>query len=236
MANPSCASAPHAAGPIPVLKKEYRVLPGCVDEDGQPLTVLGAAVGAFAAIPAVSPIVVTVPPCRAEDEAYAALPSKLRPKVLFVRGGESRRASVLNALRQLQASGCDVVLVHDGARPWVSRAVIDAVIGAALIHGAAVPVLPAIETPKILDDSVSRRDCGFITRHPRRETIVFAQTPQGFAFGPLLEAHEKAAKSGAEFTDDAEVWAFAWPDTKVAAVPGDPANKKITFAEDLAQC
>jgi 2-C-methyl-D-erythritol 4-phosphate cytidylyltransferase/2-C-methyl-D-erythritol 2,4-cyclodiphosphate synthase len=216
------------------LKKEYRVLPGCADDDGQPLTVLGAAVGAFASVPAVSQIVVTVPADRAEDEARAALPSQLRPRVLFVRGGESRRVSVLNALRNLHASSCDVVLIHDGARPWVSRAVIDAVIGAALIHGAAVPVLPATETPKIIDGLASNQACGFITRHPRRETIVFAQTPQGFAFGPLREAHEKAAKSGADFTDDAGVWAFAWPDVKVAAVPGDPSNKKITFAGDLA--
>jgi 2-C-methyl-D-erythritol 4-phosphate cytidylyltransferase len=228
------------------VKKEYRVLPGCADADGKPLTVLGAAVGAFASVPDVCQIVVTVPPDRenAEDEARAALPSKLCPGVLFVRGGENRRVSVFNALRSLHISGSryDFVLIHDGARPWVSRAVIDAVIGAALIHGAAVPVLPSVETPKMLngpfDGAGDGRGpgYGFIMGHPRRETVVFAQTPQGFAFGPLLEAHEKAAKSGAEFTDDAGVWAFAWPDAKVAAVPGDAANRKITFPEDLLQC
>jgi 2-C-methyl-D-erythritol 4-phosphate cytidylyltransferase len=80
---------------------------------------------------------------------------------------------------------------------------------------------------------------GFITQHPRRETIVFAQTPQAFAFGPLLEAHEKAAeaaKTGVEFTDDAGVWAFVWPEKKAAAVPGEVSNKKITFPEDLSSC
>ncbi|MDR1095536.1 MAG: 2-C-methyl-D-erythritol 4-phosphate cytidylyltransferase [Spirochaetaceae bacterium] len=235
---------------VKAVKKEYRVLPGCADADGKPLTVLGAAVSAFAAVPAIGQIVVTVPPDRedAEDEARAVLPSTLCSRVLFVRGGENRRVSVLNALRSLRASGCryDFVLIHDGARPWVSRAVIDAVIGAAVIHRAAVPVLPSIETPKVLGGPFDGAGAaagdgqvpgyGFITRHPRRETVVFAQTPQGFAFGPLLEAHEKAAKSGAEFTDDAEVWAFAWPDTKVAAVPGEAANRKITFPEDLPQC
>jgi 2-C-methyl-D-erythritol 4-phosphate cytidylyltransferase len=222
---------------VNAVKKEYRVLPGLVDADGMPLTVLGAAVGTFALVPDIYQIVVTVPPDRecAEAEARAALPSELCSGVSFVRGGENRRVSVFNALRSLQAGGCDFVLIHDGARPWVSRAVIDAVIGAALIHGAAVPVLPSVETPKMLAGSGG----GFITGHPRRETVVFAQTPQGFAFGPLLEAHEKAeksAKSGVEFTDDAGVWAFAWPDAKVAAVPGEAANRKITFPEDLSPC
>jgi 2-C-methyl-D-erythritol 4-phosphate cytidylyltransferase len=214
-------------------KKEYRVLPGCVDGDGQPLTVLGAAVGAFVSVPAVSQIVVTVPPDGdyTEEKACAALPRKLRRGVLFVRGGENRRVSVLNALRSLQTSGrrYDFALIHDGARPWVNGAVINAVIGAALVHGAAVPVLPSVETPKVLGGP----GYGFITQHPDRETIVFAQTPQGFAFGPLLEAHERAAKSGMKFTDDAGVWAFAWPEAKIAAVPGEAANRKITFPEDL---
>jgi 2-C-methyl-D-erythritol 4-phosphate cytidylyltransferase len=222
------------------IKKEYRVLPGCADADGKPLTVLGAAVGVFAAIPAISQIVVTLPPDQedAEGEVRAVLPSKLCPGVLFVRGGENRRVSVFNALRSLQTNSCDFVLIHDGARPWVSRAVIEAVIDAAVIHGAAVPVLPSVETPKMLDGPFDGQGpcCGFIMGHPRRETVVFAQTPQGFAFGPLLEAHEKAAKSGAEFTDDAGVWAFAWPDAKVAAVPGEAANRKITFPEDLPRC
>jgi 2-C-methyl-D-erythritol 4-phosphate cytidylyltransferase len=227
----------------PVVKKEYRALPGSTGGDGRPLTVLGAAVSAFARVPAVSKIVVTVPSDRdsAEDEARAALPAGL-PDILFVRGGKSRRESVYNALRSLHTSGepYDIVLIHDGARPWVSTSLIDAVIGAALVYGAAIPVVPAVETPKILENASPGP--GFIARHPRRQTVVFAQTPQGFMFGPLMEAHEKAAKTvkmaikGAEFTDDAEVWAFAWPAEKIATVPGETANKKITFPEDLAPC
>jgi 2-C-methyl-D-erythritol 4-phosphate cytidylyltransferase len=233
----------------PIIKKEYRELPGYTDEAGRPLTVLGAAVGAFAGAPAIAQIVVTVPPDRenAEDEARAALPRGLCPGILFVRGGETRRVSVFNALKALYASGrrYDVVLIHDGARPWASTTLINAVIRAALVHGAAIPVVPAVETPKVLDsgsvlfNQENGLCAGFITQHPRRETLVFAQTPQGFAFGPLLEAHEKAeeaAKNGVEFTDDAGVWAFAWPEKKVAAVPGEASNKKITFPEDLAPC
>ena len=228
----------------PGVKKEYRMLPGHTDGNGKPLTVLGAAVSAFAEVPAVSKIIVTVPPDRdnAQDEARAALPPGLSG-IFFVRGGKNRRASVYHALRYLQASGgaggeqAGLVLVHDGARPWVSVSLINAVIGAARVHGAAIPILPAVETPKILDNLDTRRGAlsGFITQHLRRENVVFAQTPQGFLFGPFIEAHEKAAAKtdGMEFTDDAEVWAFAWPERKVAAVPGEAANKKITFPEDL---
>jgi 2-C-methyl-D-erythritol 4-phosphate cytidylyltransferase len=229
------------------VKKEYRLLPGFSGEDGQPLTVLGAAVSVFAHIPAIAKIAVTVPPNR-EDEARAALPEGVRDGILFVNGGNSRRASVYNALCGLHASGIryDLVLIHDGARPWVSTAVINAVIDAAAVYGAAIPVLPVVETPKELDIADARGQItGFITRHPRRETVFIAQTPQGFSFASLLEAHEKAAeavkapafgtsKADTEFTDDAEVWAFSWPDRKIAAVPGEKANKKITFPEDLA--
>jgi 2-C-methyl-D-erythritol 4-phosphate cytidylyltransferase len=214
--------------------------------------VLGAAVSAFTQVPAVfktaktSNIIVTVPPGRdnAEDEARAALPTGIQD-IFFIRGGENRRISVFRALCHLKASGeqPDLVLIHDGARPWVSASLIKAVIDAARTHGAAIPVVPAVETPKILagtNRANARRDgfSGFITQHPRRETLVFAQTPQGFRFGPLMEAHEKAAKAaknGAEFTDDAEVWAFAWPETRVAAISGETANRKITFPEDLPE-
>ncbi|MDR1469381.1 MAG: 2-C-methyl-D-erythritol 4-phosphate cytidylyltransferase [Spirochaetaceae bacterium] len=233
----------------PAVKKEYRMLPGYTDGDGRPLTVLGSAVSAFAEVPAVSKIIVTVPPGRdnAEDEARAALPEGLGglPGIVFVRGGENRQTSVYRALRYLQvlqADGehYDLVLIHDGARPWVSASLINAVIGAARVHGAAIPVVPVIETPKILDNAETGDGAisGFITRHPRRKCVVFAQTPQGFRFEPLMEAHEHAAKAeraakNDEFTDDAEVWAFAWPQMKIAAVPGEAANKKITFPEDL---
>jgi 2-C-methyl-D-erythritol 4-phosphate cytidylyltransferase len=223
----------------PAVKKEYRLLPGHTDRDGQPLTVLGAAVSAFFYAARVSQIVVTVP-CNREDaerEARAALPEAVLPGTAFVRGGETRRDSVYRALRYLQAnSPCDYVLIHDGARPWVSPAVINAVIEAAIAWKAAVPVLPVVDTPKVLAPVSGQGAAlsGFIEQHPRRETIVCAQTPQGFAFEPLLKAHTKTARRGVELTDDAGVWSYAWPKDKVAAVPGDKANRKITFPEDAA--
>jgi 2-C-methyl-D-erythritol 4-phosphate cytidylyltransferase/2-C-methyl-D-erythritol 2,4-cyclodiphosphate synthase len=73
----------------------------------------------------------------------------------------------------------------------------------------------------------------FITRHLRRADLYTAQTPQGFRFRSILDAHEKAVETTlpAEYTDDAEVWGeFAG---RVALVAGDPENRKITFPEDL---
>jgi 2-C-methyl-D-erythritol 4-phosphate cytidylyltransferase len=216
------------------LKKEYRPLPGRFDPDGNPLTVLGAAVTAFTSIEEVCCIVITIPP-GGEADARAALPPALAAAfpeeyLRYVPGGPTRRASVHNALEALKSLGPSYVLIHDGARPWVDEALIRRTITAALVHDAVVPLLPLTETPKVLDDA------GFVRRHLKRAQIGGAQTPQAFVYPAILRAHEQAAirerEEGVDYTDDAEVWGeFAGP---VAVVEGSPQNRKITFPEDLA--
>ena len=222
-------------------KKEYLPLPGA--DSG--LTVLGAAVTAFAAIPQVKIIVITVPdnPETGEAAARNALPPELlagynRPTVLFVSGGKTRRASVYNALSLLSArdfSGC--VLIHDGARPWISPSLIRRLITAVKKYNAVIPFLPVTETPKVIDRPLGGTRSGpvFIQQHLKRELVGNAQTPQCFAFPEIFTAHEKAAarekSERREFTDDAEVWAAFCG--LVAAIPGEPQNRKITFPEDL---
>lgn len=219
------------------IKKEYQILsPDLVDESGKPLTVLGAAVMVFAALPQVQTIVITVPP-RAEDgetAARKALPDQLfsqsqGPHILFVPGGSSRRQSVHHALSLLEAYSPSHVLIHDGARPWVSEELVRSVLTALETHPAVIPVMPLVETPKIIDEQ------GEILQHLRRAAVVTAQTPQGFVFPEILRAHEQAAEEELhhhrEFTDDAEVWgAFLGP---VYTVAGSALNRKITFPEDL---
>jgi 2-C-methyl-D-erythritol 4-phosphate cytidylyltransferase len=227
------------------LKKEYRPLPG---DTG--LTVLGAAVSAFAAVSAVETVVIAVPADAETGEAAArkALPPELlgleRPRILFVPGGRTRRASAHHALSLLAAYNPCYVLIHDGARPWVSPSLIAELIGAARKYRAVLPLLPLIETPKETDapfegaaPGMARNGGGpvFIRRHLRRANTGCAQTPQAFAFPEILSAHEKAAvyeQSGnMEYTDDAEVWGvFCGP---VAVIPGSPENRKITFPGDL---
>jgi 2-C-methyl-D-erythritol 4-phosphate cytidylyltransferase len=222
------------------IKKEYRPLPG--SEGG--LTVLGAAVSAFAAAGGIGAIVIAVPADleKGESAARAALPPDLlagknSPAVHFVPGGETRRASVFNALSLLgeQERPPGIVLIHDGARPWVSPSLIRRIINGAKQHHAVIPLVPVMETPKETEAPLGGTGPVFITRHLRRALVGIAQTPQGFAFSKILAAHRQAAAQenpgGFEFTDDAEIWAFFCG--RVAAIPGEPENRKITFPGDL---
>jgi 2-C-methyl-D-erythritol 4-phosphate cytidylyltransferase len=224
---------------------------------------LGAAAAAFASDARITSIVITVPagPENGESAARRALPSNPAgggPRVFFVPGGETRRESVHHALSLLAApdgaasggTSCPpgYVLIHDGSRPWISVSLVRAVMEAALIYGAVIPALPLTETPKEAEPFAEScgegfgngASCpefpaaGFIRRHLRRSSVLTAQTPQCFSFPEILAAHEKAAekeRGGFEYTDDAEIWGeFCGP---VAVIAGDPANRKITFPEDL---
>jgi len=218
-------------------KKEYLPLPGSPDS----LTVLGAAVCAFAAVSEIKIIVIVVPatPETGEISARNALPPEILAgsarKVRFVTGGCTRRASVFNALRALSADAPDYVLIHDGARPWISPELIKRVIIGVKKYNAVIPLLPLTETPKETDLPLDGSFGGspvFIKQQLKRAFIGTAQTPQAFAFPEILAAHEKAdAREGKDYTDDAEVWSeFCGP---VAAVPGETVNRKITFKEDM---
>ncbi|MDR3301547.1 MAG: 2-C-methyl-D-erythritol 4-phosphate cytidylyltransferase [Spirochaetaceae bacterium] len=220
-------------------KKEYRFLSSEADGSKPSQTVLGAAFHTFASSPRISSIII-VHPVKAEIGETAARVAigahaldGYQGEVFFVPGGESRRISVFHALSLLDAlegSRSGLVLIHDGARPWVDNALVNRVIDAAIEHGAAIPVLPLTETPKELDETGI-----FVKQHLHRSRLALAQTPQGFHFAPILEAHRKAAelsmKTNTEWTDDAEIYgAFLG---KVAVVSGDIRNKKITFSGDL---
>lgn len=159
-----------------------------------------------------------------------------KTNLIFAQGGDTRQESVRNALEALSkaSTGTDtaqnfsppqIVLVHDGARPFVDGAVIRRVAGAAQTHGAAVPAVGPVDTLK------QKNDDGFIEKHLTRSQISAVQTPQGFRFGELLEAHRKAANDGKTYTDDSEIWGAYCGEVKI--VDGDIANKKITYAGDL---
>jgi len=245
--NPSIAAIITAAGSSSRMggkKKEYlRLLPISAEE--KPLTVLGASVRTFASCNRIDPIIIVIPP-GGEDDAMASLPEELSSgelssgtgRILLVTGGPTRRSSVHKALLKLKAlesHKVSHVLIHDGARPWVSLGLIEKIIDAAILWGAVIPALPLTETPKEL--SPLKRSPGqiqFIRRHIKREALWGAQTPQGFKFPEILLAHEKAAENAGkdiEYTDDAEVWGEFIG--QVAVIPGDRENRKITYPEDL---
>ena len=224
------------------VKKEYLRLPGTSDS----LTVLGAAVSAFAAVPEIKTILIVVPEDTKTGEAAARnalapeiLAGNTGPTVRFTTGGSTRRASVFNALRALAADTPNYALIHDGSRPWVSPALIKRAISGVKQYRAVIPLLPLTETPKETDLPIEGFvNCDswgpvFIKQQLKRRFIGTAQTPQAFAFPEILAAHEKAAaQSGKDYTDDAEVWAeFCGP---VAVIPGETENRKITFREDMS--
>ena len=224
-------------------KKEYLPLTIGNLPGEKPITVLGAAVSAFASSPRIGPIVITVPAADltasgsvTSGAAEASLSQELRSRVLFVQGGPTRRASVHNALLLLEGHHPSHVLIHDGARPWIKRNLIEKVIEAVIKYKAVIPALPLVETPKELSaNTPNSPDVKFIERHLRRIDLYTAQTPQAFQFPEILSAHEKAREKEErehyEFTDDAEIWGEF--EGRVAVISGDLENRKITFPEDL---
>lgn len=198
-------------------KKEYRAV------RGRP--VLAMAVGAFLDAGGFSRLVVTVPPGETENVRILLSPHLDLAAVRFVEGGDTRQESVRRALLSLAADPPETVLIHDGARPWVDGSLIRRVLDAVSRQAAAVPVVAVPDAVKLVGAS------GLVAEHLPRGRVVGAQTPQGFLFREILSAHEAAHRDGVLCADDAEVWRRLWG--PVAAVAGDPRNRKITFPHDI---
>ncbi len=138
-------------------------------------------------------------------------------------GGERRQDSVFNGLKELPKS-CEGVLVHDSARPFVSARMVTGLIGA--LNDGARGVIPAIEVA----DTIKRVDGDAVAETLTRSELRAVQTPQAFETKLLMEAHERAVAEEWEVTDDASMVEHM---EKVAVIPGEQANVKITTPEDL---
>ncbi len=143
--------------------------------------------------------------------------------VTLVAGGATRDASVRAALETLEGSDVTRVLIHDGARPLVSREVISGVLAALEDAPAAAPALP-------VTDALWRGNKGTVAGTQDRTGLYRAQTPQGFHFPAILEAH-RAHPGGA--ADDVEVARAAG--MAVTITEGSEDNLKITYAQDFAR-
>jgi 2-C-methyl-D-erythritol 4-phosphate cytidylyltransferase/2-C-methyl-D-erythritol 2,4-cyclodiphosphate synthase len=216
-------------------------------------SILDCSISPFLGLPGLQALVVTSPAGREAEleaalrpESLAALRALGTGRFAIVAGGPSRRDSVRLGLEKLseilgeaaEISGTPgvpqtveaiwastVVLVHDGARPWASPELAARVLAAAAECGAAVPILPFVDTPKEVGPD------GIVLRHPPRSSLGGAQTPQGFGLEALLGAHRRALAEGFECTDDAELWdRYVGP---VRAVPGELDNRKVTYPRDL---
>lgn len=141
-----------------------------------------------------------------------------------VAGGASRQDSVRLGLESLAEQAPERVLIHDGARPFVTEAVVHRVIEALERGPAAIAALPVVDTLKRQAEDGDR-----IQETVSRQGLWQAQTPQGFRFEAILEAHRRA--QGADLTDDAAVAEHGG--LPVALVLGSPNNIKVTTGEDL---
>jgi 2-C-methyl-D-erythritol 4-phosphate cytidylyltransferase len=146
--------------------------------------------------------------------------------IALCQGGATRQASVLKGLEALATIQPDYVLIHDGARPWLSLNLLTRILEAAYQYQAAIPVVALTHALK----KVSSLD-GVVVEHCDREQFALAQTPQGFAFMPLFQAHQQ--KQGFGCHDDAQLWALHYPNLPVHCIWGESINKKITYYEDL---
>ncbi len=180
---------------------------------------------AFEACPEVTEVVLVVPE---EDVERARREIVLRYRLAKVRrvvaGGAERQDSVLAGFRAL-TSRPDIVMVHDGARPLISREVLERAIAATIECGATCTAVPARDTLKRVNAA------GEIEATLPREAVWQAQTPQSFRYELLEEAFEVAAREGAAATDEAGL--VERLGHRVRVVMGSRRNFKVTTPEDL---
>lgn len=141
-----------------------------------------------------------------------------------VEGGETRQDSVRNGLLSIDSSP-DLVLIHDGARPFLSRSLIERVAKEALVHGAAIPGIKISDTVKLVD----RR--GTVLETIDRNKLIAVQTPQGFLYDLVVLAHKRAQEKGIKGTDDS--FLVEALGRRVKVVEGEWFNIKVTKKEDL---
>ncbi len=222
MSNASSAEAP-AAVAIVVAGGSGRRMGGAVRKQylevgGVP--VLQRAITPFIGHPRIGSVVVVLPPedVEAPPGWLAGLP------VTIVAGGAERGDSVWNGLLAT-SEDAPMVLVHDGARPFVTAEIIDRVLDGCA-EGGAIAAVQVTDTIKEVGPG------GVILATPDRSRLWSAQTPQGFPRAALVRAYERAREEGVAATDDAALFErYCGP---VRVVAGSERNLKVTRPADLA--
>lgn len=190
------------------------------------IPILARTLAVFDRLDCVSDLWVTVP-----DE-YIALTEKeiieaysIRKVMGVIAGGDDRQSSVYRAIRALGATP-DIVLIHDGVRPFITEQTIRAVIDGVCRGCAAIAGVKTTDTIKL-----TGRD-GQVLDTPSRDFLWAARTPQGFSYETILQAHEQAARDGFTGTDDSML-VERLKLAPVHMVEDAPSNLKITTPEDL---
>ena len=143
-------------------------------------------------------------------------------RIVLVQGGATRQESVFHGL---QAVISETVLIHDGARPFLSKDSLEEIKQAMVKEEAACLMVPCKDTIKITEN-------GYIVETLPREKLMAAQTPQAFRTEALLRYMKKAEAEGFQATDDCSIWE-RYSKSGIRVITGSYANKKITTKEDL---
>jgi 2-C-methyl-D-erythritol 4-phosphate cytidylyltransferase/2-C-methyl-D-erythritol 2,4-cyclodiphosphate synthase len=207
-------AAASGAGP-----KQYALIGGA--------PVLWHTLRAFAANSAITDIQVVIHRDDAEfyRESVPLGAATVWPPVI---GGDTRQASVYIGLQALRALKPDAVLIHDAARPFVGPETIKRAIAALATSPAVIAAMPVADTLKRANPD------GTIGGTLDRRSLWYAQTPQGFHFDVIFDAHSRAAQAGRDdFTDDAAI--AEWAGIPVKLIEGNAANVKLTTAADIAE-
>ncbi len=185
---------------------------------GRPL--LTHALERFLAHPGIDAVLAVIDPAHAGHYAEAAAGLGLAPPAF---GGATRQASVLAGLEALAERAPARVLIHDAARPFPSAALIDRVLDALATAAGVLPAVAVVDSLRLVDGR------GRLDGEAARDNLVRAQTPQGFAYRPILAAHRALAETS--FTDDAALARAAG--IGVVTVTGDEDNFKVTHPDDM---
>jgi len=160
-----------------------------------------------------------------DRELFESLPSikEFKEKLTFVQGGAERQESVFNGIKAIDDKK-SIVLVHDGARPFVSEKIISALLENSNGSDGVICAVPVKDTIKKVEQEL-------VAETIDRSTLWAVQTPQAFTQEVLIEAHTLAEEKGFFGTDDASL--LEWQGKQIKVVMGDYFNIKVTTKEDL---
>lgn len=184
-------------------------------------TVIERTVAAFSENEFVDEIIVV---CREKDlEDFEKVLSDYELSYCF--GGDTRQQSVRNAVETIEDGECDLIIIHDGARPLITQKEISDTIAAAHDKGAAAVGVAVKDTIKVVDSDMK------IVDTPDRSSLISIRTPQVFDFSVYKKALDYAVKQGEDYTDDCRLMENYG--REVYVVLGEYSNIKITTPEDL---
>lgn len=216
--------------------------------DGQ--TILEHSVAAFEQAECIDEIGIVMHPDYIACAEEMLLRNGWQKVAFIIAGGKERWESSVNAIREVeqriknkeQRIGVPIlqasynhpitnILLHDAARPFVSQQIISDVCKALETHRAVTVAIPATDTMYSVPENITDK---IVQDIPPRATLMCAQTPQAFRLEVITKAYDRALQAlDLQATDDCGIVHRYLPEVPICIVQGDPANRKITYKEDI---